>query len=92
MADAIEALEKDLAAAIEDKAMLDLVFATLDRWRMTYGGSEHYIGKKSQSRRLDTMRQLAEQGVPPAEIAKRVGVSTRQVYRRVSRKSSYMTD
>ena len=90
MTDAIDDLENMIADALgaaEAMGMLPEIQGAIARWREQWAGDEVYISRRAHIRRHAEIMDMIEQGLTTAQIAERLGASTRQV-RRVRQKSS----
>ena len=88
MADAIDDLEQALSRAVNPE-ILPSLYQAIDQWRQHHGGCRAYIARHSISRRHQTIISLTQAGLPPEDVAQRVGLTPQHI-RRLSRKSSYI--
>ena len=89
MADAIDDLEQALSRAVNPE-ILPSLYQAIDAWRQHHGGCRAYIARHSIGRRHQTIISLTQAGLPPEDVAQRVGVCPVTV-RRVARASSYVS-
>jgi DNA-binding NarL/FixJ family response regulator len=89
MADPIDDLESIISSSV-DAEILPAIYSAIDQWRRYHGGCRAYIAKHSIGRRHQAIINLTQEGIPPADVAQRVGVCQATV-RRVARSSSYVS-